>query len=88
MWARNFFQHELLPAAHLIVIVPPTVLRGGPGPRIFMGGPIYAYRWKPLSGLPSKTDPKNRHLSYDHFVAGRELVPPVDAAAGWLRAIV
>ena len=49
MWARNFFQHELLPAAHLILVVPPTVLHGGPGPRIFTGGPIYGYRWKSLS---------------------------------------
>jgi len=89
MWARNFFQHELLPAAHLILIVPPMVWRGGTRmvSTIVTGGPIYDYRWKPLSDLPARPDRNNRRLWYGRFVAGRELVPPLDAAVGWLRAI-
>lgn len=87
MWARNSFQHELLPAAHLINTVPPTIVSNRPGSRSWIPGPIYDYRWKSLADLPAKPDKYNRHLSYDRFVAGRELVPPLDSAAGWLRAI-
>jgi hypothetical protein len=88
MRARNFMQHELLPAAHLINVAPPMVVTNRPGSKIISGGPIYEYRWKSLSELPAQTDGHNRHLSYDRFVAGREVVPPLETAARWLRAIV